>query len=69
MAKRAITNRIYSESSYDDVEILGSTQGSCTPGILHFTASSRPTKRATAESSERRHRYNYRYNKNAEDGD
>ena len=69
MAKRAKASRTYQESSDDDVEILGSTQGSSATGILHSTASSRPVKRSVAASSVRRHRYNYRDNSDAEDGD
>ena len=69
MAKRAKASRTYRDSSDDDVEILGSTQGSSAPGILQSTASSRPTKRAVAASSVRRHMYNYRDNSDAEDGD
>ena len=52
----------------DNVEILGSTQGSGAPGILHSTASPNPAKRAAASSSTRRHMYNYRDDSNAEDG-
>ena len=53
----------------DDVEVLVRTQGSDAPIILQSNASSRPAKIAAAESSARRHRYNYRYHSDAEDGD
>ena len=69
MSKRAKASRTYRDSSDDDVEILGSTQGSSAPGILQSAASSRPAKRAGAESSVRKPRYNYRDNSDAEDGD
>ena len=69
MAKRVKASRTYRYFPDDDVEILGSTQGSSAPGILQFTASSRPAKRAGAESSVRKPRYNYRDNSDAEDGD
>ena len=69
LAKRAKASRTYQDSLDDDVEILGSTQGSGAPGILQCIASSRPTKISAAASSARRHRYNYRGNSDAEDGD
>ena len=59
---------IYQDSFDDDVEIFGSAQGSGAPGILQSVASSRTAKRAAAASSSRRHRYNYRDDRNAEDG-
>ena len=68
MAERAKASRTYQDSLDDDVEILGSTQGSSAPGILQSTVSSRPAKRATAASSARRHRYNYRDDSHAENG-
>ena len=68
MANRVKASRTYRDSSDGDVEILGSTQGSSAPRILQSTASSRPAKRAVAASSVRRHRYNYRDNSDAEDG-
>ena len=69
MEKRVKASRTYRDSSDDDVEILGSTQGSSAPGILHSTASSRPAKRAMVASYMRRHRYNYRDTSHAEDED
>ena len=63
MAKRAKASRTY------DVETMGSTQGSGAPVISQYTASSRPAKRAVAASSARRHRYNYRDDSDAEDGE
>ena len=69
MAKRAKASRTYQDYSDDDVEILGSTQGSSSPGIFQSTALSRPAKRAAAAPSVRRHKYNYRDDSNVEDGD
>ena len=69
MAKRAKARRTHRDSSYDDVEILGSAQGSGAPGISHSIALLRPAKRAATESSARRHRYNRRDDSDAEDGD
>ena len=69
MAKKAKASRIYRDSSEDDVEILKSTQGSGVPGNFQSTASSSPTKRDAAAPSARRHRYSYRDDSNAEDGD
>ena len=68
MANREKASRTYRDSSDDDVEILGSTQGSGAPGNFQSIVSSRTAKRAVAESSTRRHRYNYRNNIDAEDG-
>ena len=68
-AKREKARCTHLDSSENYVEILGSTQGSGAPRILKSTASSRPTKRYAAASSTRRHRYNYRDDSNAEDGD
>ena len=51
------------------VEILGSTQGSGAPEIFQSAVSSRPAKIAGSESCVRRHRYNYRYDSDEEDGD
>ena len=68
MAKRAKASRTYRDSLDDDVEILGSTQGSGVPGILQSTALSRPSKRAATASSARRYRYSYREDSGAEDG-
>ena len=68
VAKREKASRTYQDSSDDDVEILVSTQGISAPGILKFTASSRPAKRAVTASSVRRHRYNYGDNSDSEDG-
>ena len=67
LAKRAKASRTYRDSSDDDVEILGSTQGSGAPRILQSTASSRPAKRYAPASYERRHIYTYRGDINAED--
>ena len=69
MAKRAKASRTYRDSSDDDVEILGSTQGSGAPGIFQSTVSSMPAKRDATASSARMHRYTYRDDNDAEDGD
>ena len=69
MSKRAKEIRIYQDSSDNDVKILETTQGSGAPGILQSTTSSRPAKIAVAESSARMHRYNYRDDSDADDGD
>ena len=69
MAKREKARFTHRDSSDDDVEILGSTQGSGAPRILQSTASSRPAKRSASASSARRHRYNYKDNSNEDDGD
>ena len=68
MVKRAKASRTYRNSSDNDVEILGSTQASGAAGIFQSTALSRPAKRDAAASSARRHRYNYRDDSNAEEG-
>ena len=67
MVKRAKASRTYQDSSDDDIEILGSTQGRSAPGIYYSTASPRHTKRSAVASSARRHRYNYRDGSDAED--
>ena len=69
MANRAKGRRTYQDSSDDDVEILGSTQRSGAPKISQSTASSRPDKRDLSASFARSHRYNYKYNSDAEGGD
>ena len=69
MAKREKSSRTYQDSSDNDIEILGITQGSDAPIILHSAASSRPAKRAAVASSARSHRYNYSDNSDAEGGD
>ena len=69
MAKREKSSRTYQDSSDNDIEILGITQGSDTPRILHSAASSRPAKRAAAASYVRSHRYNYSDTSDAEGGD
>ena len=69
MTKREKASHTYRDSSDDDVEILGSTQGSSAPVISQSSTSSRTVKRAVAASSVRRHRYNYRDDSDAEDGD
>ena len=48
MAKRANTSRTYRDSSDNDVEILGTAQGSSAPVLSQYTALSRPAKRAGA---------------------
>ena len=68
MGKREKESCTYQDYSDDDVEILGSTQGSGAPGILQSTMSSRPAKRYAVVSSARRHLYNYRDQSDAEDG-
>ena len=68
MAKRAKASRKYRDSSDNDVEILGSTQGSGATRIFQSTASSRTAKRSAAASSVKMHRYNYRDDIYAEDG-
>ena len=69
VAKREKSSRTYRYSSYNYVEILGSTQGSVAPGILQPAASPSPAKIDESESSARRHRYNFRDESDAEDGD
>ena len=69
MDKSAKSSRTYQDYLDNDVEILVFTQGICAPVILKSTVSTRPTKRYAAASSERRHRYNYRDDIDAEDGD
>ena len=69
MAKRAKASRTYRYSSDDDVEILGSTQGSSSSGTLQSIALSRPAKRAVGASCARKHRYNYGDHSDAEDGE
>ena len=69
MAKRAKASCTHRDPSDDDVEILGSTQGSDAPGISQSIALLRPAKRAATESSARRHRYNHGDDSDAEDGD
>ena len=69
MAKRMKASCTYLDSLSNDVEILGSTQGSCAPGILHPTTFTSPAKRAEAASSTISNRYNYRDGRDAEDGD
>ena len=68
MAKRVKASRKYRDSSDNDVEILGSTQGSGATRILQSTAPSRNAKRAAAASSMIMHMYNYRDDSYAEDG-
>ena len=68
MAKRVKASCTYRDSSDNGVEILGITQGSGAPVIFQSTASSRLSKRAAASTSAIRHRYNYRDNIDAEDG-
>ena len=68
MAKRVKASCTYRDSSYNDVEILGSTQGSGAPVISQFTVLSRPTKIAASVFSAKRHRYNYRDDIDEEDG-
>ena len=68
MVKRVKSSCTYQDSSDGDVEILVSTQGSGAPDIFWSTASSSPTKKDAAASSVRRHRYNYRDDIDAEDG-
>ena len=65
---RAKASCTYRDSSDNDVEILVSTQGSGAPGISQSIALSRPAERAVVASFARRHRYNYRDNINAKDG-
>ena len=50
MDKRAKASRTDLDSSDNNVEMLGSTQGSGAPGILQSTASSRLAKRYAAVS-------------------
>ena len=69
MYKRDKASHTCLDSLDDDVEILGSTQGSGAPGNFQSAASSRPAKRDTIEYSARRHKYNYRGDSDAEDGD
>ena len=69
MAKRAKASRTCRDSSDDDVEILGRNQGSGAARISHSTASPRQAKGAAAAYSARRHRYNYRDDSDAEDGE
>ena len=69
MTKRSKEIHTYQDYSDNDAEILGSTQGSSAPGFWQPTTSSRPAKRAAKASSAIRHRYNYRDNSDAEDGD
>ena len=69
ISKRAKASRTYRDSSDNDVGILGSTQGIGAPVIVHSTASSGPAKIAAVASSLIRHRYSYRDDSNAEDGD
>ena len=69
MAKREKASRTYRDSSDDDVEIFGSTQGSGAPGTSKFTASSKPAKRYAAVFFARRQRYNYIGDSDADYGD
>ena len=68
MANRDKSSRTYRDFLDNDVEIFGSTQGSSATGNFHPTVPSRPAKRASEESSTIRHNYNYKDNRNAEDG-
>ena len=68
MAKKEKEICAYQDTLGNDVEILGSTQVRSAPGTFQSTASSRPNNRTVTASSERRHRYNYRDDNNAEDG-
>ena len=68
VSKRDNVSRKYRDSSDNDVEILGSTQGSGAPGFSQSTALSRTAERDAAAYSYRRHRYNYRVNSDADDG-
>ena len=69
MTKRAKESRTYRESLDDDVEILVRTQGSGAPGNFQSTVLSMPAKRDATASSARMHRYTYRDDNDAEDGD
>ena len=69
MVWRSKASRTYQDSLENDAEILGSTERSGAPVFLHSATSSRPAKRAAAASSTISHRYNYRDNSDAEDGD
>ena len=68
-AKRAKASRTYRDSLDDDVEILGTTQGSGATGIFQYTVLSRTSKRSAVASYAIRNMYNYRDNSDTEDGD